>query len=70
MLIMSALHSISIEHASLDFHNASSLHDSPWVDMLLHLDTLSWCHANLSLVLFPKAACCVEATNTNLKIFG
>ena len=28
------------QHAELDFYNASSLNISPWVDMLLHSDTL------------------------------
>jgi len=34
--------------------------NSPWLDMSLHLDTLSWFWANLSLLLLLNTACLVE----------
>ena len=45
--------------------------NSPWVDMLLHSDTLSWFRANQSLLFLVNTACLRgEATNTNFIVFG
>ena len=54
------VHFVLDQHAELDFYSASSLKNSPRVDMSFHSDTLFWFRSNQSLLLLLNAACLAE----------
>jgi hypothetical protein len=46
------------------------VHNSPWVDMLLNSEILSWFRATSSLLLLLKTVCLEwERVNTNIIVF-
>jgi hypothetical protein len=48
------------QHAGVDFYSASSLKQSPWIDMSLHSGTLFWFRVNQSLLFLLNAVCLAE----------
>ena len=70
MMMITTLYSTNT--LSLIFIVLTLWNNSPWVDMSLHSDTLSWFRANQTVFARPPWCCVLsgEATNTTFIVFG
>jgi hypothetical protein len=59
-----------LHSAMLRIQCISCINNSLWIDLSLHSDTLSWFHANQSLLLLLNTVLSREATNINFIVFG